>query len=266
VARPTVAAAEPLPTSLVDIGDGLSLYVDDRDSLGLREHGCYEPYETGLLLALIGPGSVVLDIGANIGYHTVQFARAVGPSGRVYAFEPDPDNLRVLERNLHHNRLPNVTVVPKAVAASSGTLHLYRSNENRGDHRVYDSGDAREAIQISSMVIDDEFGDITGHVSLVKLDIQGAEPHALQGMIRFLDRHPEAWIATELWPFGLERSGSSLAGYLSQLRSLGAALLRIDEGRRRLSPLDLAWLSETVTVERGNHTNLLLPRRDWVRR
>jgi hypothetical protein len=85
-------------------------------------------------------------------------------------------------------------------------------------------------------------------------------------MRQLLDRHPEAWVATELWPLGLERSGSSVGEYLDLLRSLGGALLRVDERRRCLQPLDLKWLAETVTVERGNHTNLLIPRRDWVQR
>ena len=88
----------------------------------------------------------------------------------------------------------------------------------------------------------------------------------MAGMQRFLHAHPEAWIATELWPAGLKRGGSSLEDYVTQLRALGAALLRIDEPRRRLVPLDLDWLAKTVTLERGNHTNLLLPRRDWVSR
>lgn len=248
------------------IGDDLFLEVDDRDSLGLLDTGTYEPYETSLLLSLAEPGSIVLDIGANVGYHTVQFARAVGPSGHVYAFEPEPDNLRVLRHNVRVNGFANVTVVPKAVAAASGTLRLYRSTENGGDHRVYDSGDARDVIEIPAVAIDDELAHVNGHVSLVKLDIQGAEPMALAGMSRLLSGHPEAWIATELWPAGLTRAGSSVELYLSRLRALGAALLRIDERRQRLAPLDLDWLADVVTVERGNHTNLLVPRRDWVRR
>jgi FkbM family methyltransferase len=240
--------------------------VDEQDSLGLLATGDYEPYETSLLLSLATPGTTILDIGANIGFHTVQFARAVGPTGRVFSFEPDPDNLRVLGHNVRTNALANVVIVPNAVAATTGPLELFLSTENRGDHRVYDSGDGRHAIRIDAVAIDDVLAQVAGPVSLIKLDIQGAEPMALAGMQRFLAKHPEAWIATELWPIGLLRSGSSLEEYLAQLRALGAALLRIDERRRRLAPLDLQWLTETVTVQRGNHTNLLLPRRDWIRR
>ena len=266
------AAARPLAATWhrgegpVLVGPEAYLRVDDLDSLGLLEAREYEPYETGLLMALATPGSVVVDIGANIGYHTVQFARAVGPTGRVFSFEPDPDNLRVLHHNIRTNALDNVVVVPKAATSEAGTLRLFRSTENRGDHRVYDSGDGREAVVIDAVAADDVLMNVAGPVSVVKLDVQGAEPAAMAGMQRFLHAHPEAWIATELWPAGLKRGGSSLEDYVTQLRALGAALLRIDEPRRRLVPLDLDWLAKTVTLERGNHTNLLLPRRDWVSR
>jgi len=248
------------------IGDGLYLRVDDLDSLGLLGVREYEPYETSLLMTLAVAGSTVLDIGANIGYHTVQFARAVGPAGRVFAFEPDPDNLRVLRHNIRTNNLSNVVVVPKAVAQRSGRIDLFRSADNRGDHRVYDSGDGRDSINIETIAVDDLLSDLAGQVSVVKLDIQGAESGALRGMQRFLQEHPEAWVATELWPIGLQRSGSSVDEYLSQLRALGAIRLRIDERHRRLVPFDEAWLAEHVTATRGNHTNLLLMRRDWIRR
>jgi FkbM family methyltransferase len=240
--------------------------VDERDSLGLLTNGAYEPYETTLLLSVCRRGSIVLDIGANVGYHTVQFAQAVGPDGHVIAFEPDPDNLRLLAHNVRTNGLANVTIVAKAAAKESGARVLYLSGDNTGDHRVYDSGDARQSIEIEAVAVDELLTGLDRAVSLVKLDIQGAEPWAFEGMRSFLSEHPEAWVATELWPLGLHRSGSSTDVYLDQLRATGAAILRIDERRQRLVSLDLAWLSSTVTVERGNHTNLLLPRRDWVLR
>ena len=266
MAHPAAHPETGTETLPVDIAGGLCLHVDGHDSLGLRTRGGYEPYETGLLLALIAPGSVVLDVGANIGYHTGQFARAAGGAGHVFAFEPDPDNLGILRRNVAVNDCRNVTVVPKAAADRCARARLFRSADNNGDHRVYDSGDGRGAIAIDAVAIDDELSGVEGPISLVKLDIQGAEPAAVRGMRRLLDRHPEAWVATELWPLGLERSGSSVGEYLELLRSLGGALLRVDERRRCLQPLDMRWLAETVTVDRGNHTNLLIPRRDWVRR
>jgi FkbM family methyltransferase len=257
-------------------GDGVYLRVDSGDSLGLLRAGAYEPYETALLMRLARPGSIVIDVGANVGYHTVQFARAVGPAGKVYALEPDPDNLRLLRHNVRVNAFAHVEVVPRAASDETGALRLFRSDENHGDHRVYDSGDDRFAIDIEAVAIDDLFepddSDLPGGarrderpVSLVKIDVQGAEPRALRGMRRLLAAHPEAWVAAELWPAGLARAGSSADALLEQLRSLGGGLLRIDERRGRLVPLDPAWFAATVTVERGNHTNVLVPRRDWAR-
>jgi len=119
---------------------------------------------------------------------------------------------------------------------------------------------------IDAVAPDDVLGAVRGPVSVVKLDIQGAESRAIAGMEWFLGAHPEAWVATELWPVGLARSGSSVERYLSQLRALDRAILRIDERWRRLTLLDADWLAQHVTAERGNHTNLLLPRRDWTDR
>lgn len=262
--KPRLASSWRRADGHVLIGGGLYLRVDDLDSLGLLASREYEPYETSLLMSLVTPGSTVVDIGANIGYHTVQFARAAGPQGRVYAFEPDPDNLRMLRHNVRTNQLTNVVIVPKAASDVTGSLTLYRSSENRGDHRVYDSGDGRAALTIDAVAPDDVLSTVSGLVSVVKLDIQGAESRAVAGMQRFLHGHPQAWIATELWPVGLSRSGSSAEAYLTQLRALDRPLLRVDERRRRLTLLDSEWLASHVTVEKGNHTNLLLPRRDWV--
>lgn len=253
--------------AVVARGDGLYLRTDPHDSLGLVAHGRYEPFETALLLSLAEPGSVVIDIGSNVGYHTVQFARAVGPTGHVLAFEPDPDNARLLEHNVRTNALDQVTVVGQAAADRCGTARLFRSADNLGDHRLFDPDGVREAIVVDTVAVDDVFDrliDAGCSVSVIKLDVQGAEPLALGGLTRTIARHPEAWIATEFFPAGLAQAGSSPAAYLDDLRAFAGTLLRIDEGHRRLVPLDLDWLAETVTVERQNHTNLLVPRRDWV--
>ena len=56
----------------------------------IREEGVWEPYETSLVLAMLRPGDVFVDVGANIGYFTILAASAVGAQGMVFAFEPDP--------------------------------------------------------------------------------------------------------------------------------------------------------------------------------
>src|SRR5262245_57312412 len=71
---------------------GHRMLLDRRDSLNLSLNGIYEPLETHFVEELVPPGGCVVDIGANIGYYTLLCARWAGPTGQVYAFEPEPEN------------------------------------------------------------------------------------------------------------------------------------------------------------------------------
>jgi FkbM family methyltransferase len=242
---------------------GHVLHVDPGDTTGLGRPGGYEPFETEVLSWLVMPGATVVDAGANVGHYTLAFARAVGPEGRVIAFEPAPQTLRLLAHNVRVNGYRNIRIVPCALTAARASRRLFLSPDNQGDHRLHDDGKQRASVQVEAVALDDYLGRSTDPIALIKLDIQGTEPAALDGMQATLARHPEAWIATEFWPAGLASAGQSADAFLQRLHSLSSAILHIDERRRRLAPLDVAWLADTVTVERGNHTNLLLVPRAW---
>lgn len=242
---------------------GHVLHVDQGDTTGLGRPGGYEPFETEVLSWLVTPGATVVDAGANVGHYTLAFARAVGPEGRVIAFEPAPETLRLLTHNVRVNGYRNVSIVPCALAAARSSRRLFLSPDNQGDHRLHDDGRQRASVPVETVPLDDYLGRSTDPIALIKLDIQGTEPAALDGMQATLARHPETWIATEFWPAGLVGAGQCADAFLRRLRTLSSAILHIDEGRRRLAPLDEVWLADTVTVERGNHTNLLLVPRGW---
>lgn len=242
--------------------DGHYLRLDACDSLGLR-HGAYEPYERRLLESLIVSGTTVIDVGANIGLYTLLFARAVGDRGRVYAFEPEPENLRLLAHNLRTNGCGNVTIVPRAVASSTGTATLFLSTDNRGDHRLFDPGDGRRSMLVPTVALDEWFAGHAGAIALVKMDVQGAEMHALAGMRTLLERHTETWLALEYWPAGLRRAGASGEALLDALEALDRLVFRIDEEQQAVVPLRREWLAHKVTEAKGNHTNLLVTPR-WA--
>lgn len=89
------------------------VHLDPRDHLMRTElalYGAYEPYQVDVLRSVVAPGDVVVDAGAHVGLYTLWASRAVGRSGRIVAFEPDPDNRRLLERTLAVNRVENVDV------------------------------------------------------------------------------------------------------------------------------------------------------------
>src|SRR5207244_3754027 len=99
-----------LDEGLVDV-QGHKMLLDPIDTLGLSVRDVWEPLETKVVQNEVRRGSVVLDIGAHIGYYTLLMARLVGPQGRVFAFEPNPANYDLLRRNIQINSYRNVTAV-----------------------------------------------------------------------------------------------------------------------------------------------------------
>jgi FkbM family methyltransferase len=242
---------------------GHTLYLDPADQVvgpTLLRDGIFEPLETELVEREIGEGDVVLDMGANIGYYTLLFARLVGPQGRVFAFEPDPGNFRLLRRNVSLNGYHNAVLVHKAVSDRTGPLRLYVSKDNKGDHRIYDSQDGRRSVEIEATTLDDALADFEGRVTFIKMDIQGAEAHALRGMGRLLERLPAVKMVVEFWPIGLRRCGADPETYLHNLLQLGFKLWNIDEERQELRPTTPAELLAAYLPEKENYTNLFCVR------
>jgi FkbM family methyltransferase len=136
------------------------------------------------LRRLVRPGDVVWDIGANIGFYTLLFAMWVGPTGRVVAFEPDAENLAFLSENVERNALGRtVRIVPAAVSNRSGTGAL--AGEDSFTHRLV-AADAGGR-QVDTVGLDDFVRtEAEALPALVKLDVEGHEGPAVEGMERIL--------------------------------------------------------------------------------
>lgn len=232
-------------------GHRMTLDPDDTVvSKKLCAEGSFEHLETELVLRDVRAGDVVVDVGANIGYYTLLFARQVGQHGHVYAFEPDPHNFNLLRRNVLQNGYSNVTCVPCAVSDRSGAVRLYRNDGNRGDHRIYDSRDGREAVETACIALDDYFADVARPVNFIKMDIQGAEARALRGMQRVIERGAaDLRMVTEFWPRGLTLCGDDPRQFLEVLRSLGFDVGVIDETAGHILPADQQGLLARLPVE-----------------
>jgi FkbM family methyltransferase len=233
------------------------MFLDAMDSLGLYAKGIYEPLETSIVEHLVTPGDVVLDIGAHIGYYTLLFSSLVGESGKVFAFEPDQANFRVLEKNVAINRLSNVTLVQNAVSNLNGIAQLYVSRSNSGDHQMYRSDSERPAVDVASLQLDSYFDNEVHDISFIKMDIQGSEWAALRGMERLVGRLPRLRIMTEFWPSGLVRAGADPAEFLAWFSRNGFRLYEIGRRRRKLEEASISYLLSTLTPHRGNFANLL---------
>jgi FkbM family methyltransferase len=166
------------------------------------EHsGNYEVAETRFCEQLLRPGDVVIDGGANIGLYSMLFGRLVGESGRVVAFEPDPVNAGRLRSNLQLNGLSFVAVEEQALWSEPARVALNRFEPAFGpwhslgtpalEHPFRKGEIARpvDHVDVAATTLDAYCDDARiGHIRLLKLDLEGAEPDALAGAARLLDR------------------------------------------------------------------------------
>lgn len=163
----------------------------------------------------VSPGSLVIDIGANVGFFTRKFARWVGEAGQVVAVEPDAENFAHLTRILGQSKEgARVKARHGAAAAKDGILHLQRNEVHPGDHRLARDG---KGIEISAFAIDSLISEADmARVSLIKIDVQGAEMMVLQGAWRVIAASRPA-LFVELDDGALRSFGSSAAEVIDAL-------------------------------------------------
>jgi FkbM family methyltransferase len=206
----------------------------------LREQG-RERTLVRLLAAAVPPGGHVLEGGAHLGYVTVHAARATGPTGRVFVFEPNAAVHDVLLKNVAVNGVaPQVQLHGSALGANARRARFYASGDTSS---LFAAGADAAWIDVEVVRGDDA---VEGSVDVIKLDVEGAELDALRGMERlvggartiFLELHPEL----------LGRAGTSSAELLEWLAAHGFAVEWIDEARQRTAPLSEPWSEEYVNL------------------
>ncbi|MDB5875808.1 MAG: FkbM family methyltransferase [Ramlibacter sp.] len=209
---------------------------------------------------LIAAGDVVLDIGANIGAHTLQLAKLVGPAGRVLAFEPTDFAFRKLQRNIELNPglASRITAYNCFLAAQNGDPlpdSIYSSWPLIAEPELHAKhlGRAMPTKSASTRSVDSvlaEAGDPP--VRLVKLDVDGFECEILRGAAKLLSVQKPLFVM-ELAPYVLEERGASLGELLSLLTSNGYRLY--DERTQQPLPSDAAPLQ--VLIADGESINVI---------
>lgn len=244
--------------AMTQIGGNI-MYLDYNDTLDLSIRGSYEPFEADLFKNEIQPGDIVLDIGAHIGYYTLIAAQLVGSGGRVFAFEPEPKNFSLLEKNIKINNYSNIVAVQKAVSDKSATLKLYLAENNSGDHRIYDPNDGRSKfINIEVVKLDDFFKDYN-RINVVKIDVQGAEGGVLKGMENLIQYNKNIKIFTE---FGISEKGNMFRippmEYLKLLKRFGFCVIyHINEKTKKFEFFNINSLIKRYPFQLDETVNFL---------
>jgi FkbM family methyltransferase len=184
-------------------------YLSDDSYIGCQMvHDNCEPVESALFAKTLSPDSVVLDLGANIGYYSLIAATRLNPSvGRVYAFEPQSLNYQLFVRNLELNNITCVTPINAAVGRESGVQRLYLCKRdgvvlNHGDHRLWrmDEHELEEFEEVPVVRLDEMLADVHWAPTIVKMDTQGWEYEILQGMTDFLNKRSPLYLFAEFSP------------------------------------------------------------------
>lgn len=176
----------------VTLSDWLSCLLYFCGSSSRRSRAVYEPDTVEFVSQWLRPGDTVLDVGANVGYYTLIAAAAVGPAGRVFAFEPFDTTAGLLERSVEANRLQGmVSVVRSAVTDRTGEVVFhpgtYATSNTTGSIIASPLANADDGVSVPGVCLDD-FADAESlaTVRLVKIDAEGAEPLIISGAQRFL--------------------------------------------------------------------------------
>lgn len=190
----------------------------------IKTHGFWEELETLVLTKIIHPGNIVLDIGANAGYYSVLFSKAVGEQGKVFAFEPEVNNYKLLKANLLINDCWNVWHHQKAVSDHIGNAKLFLSSDNLGDHRLYHTGE-RKSYEVSMIPLDFYFSD--EHIDFIKIDTQGSELNILRGMKKIIEKNKlHLACLMEFSPGILKLANIALEELMEELNALDARLYK----------------------------------------
>jgi FkbM family methyltransferase len=175
----------PLSGVGLPVGAPLVMQLRPRDGTNkaLFLYGVCEIAETRLVQSLLRVGMTFADIGANIGYYAMLAGRLVGPDGRVFAFEPNPEIHGRLVENARLNGLANVTTSTEAVTDHEGTVTFYASAtpENSGISSTIPGAGLGEARIVPATTLDAFAARIGRKLDLVKIDVEGAELQVLEG-------------------------------------------------------------------------------------
>ena len=163
----------------VDIA-GFRLALDRADASVSSQiiEGAYEPHVEATLDRLLQPGDVFVDVGANVGYHTVRASHAVGQSGRVVAIEANPENARLIAHTIGVNAMTNVEVVPIALSDNRGHVVFGTHVGSNGGFLNPASSSSGQGTLVPTFAMDD-IG--LEKVSVIKIDVEGAEALVIDG-------------------------------------------------------------------------------------
>ncbi len=196
--------------------------------VGSSNHGCwlgsYEYKKRKIFEKLVSKGNIVFDLGAHVGFYTLLSSVLVGKNGKVFAFEPNPENLIYLKKHLKINNCKNVEVVEAAVLDKEGEF-LFEKGNCSSEGKISSSGE----LKVKGIYLDKFVSEKKVNPDCLKIDIEGSEFLALKGAEKTLTNfHPIIFLSTHGKENSLKCSKflKSL-GYSKQIIDVGEEIWKI---------------------------------------
>ncbi|WP_447762569.1 FkbM family methyltransferase [Sphingopyxis panaciterrae] len=203
------------------------MFVDTQD-IGIASHlmmdGFWEMWVTEAMLRAVRRGSVVIDVGANLGYFTLLLADLTGPEGRVLSFEPNPKLAGLLDKSLQVNGFTGFTDLHRiALGAGESALRLEVQDSSPGGGRVLLPGAERSPNTTTEVEVPVRRLDTIGHAlaaEFIKIDVEGFEQQVWHGMTGILKQKKPLTIFME---FTVQRYADA-EGFLAEVLAYGFSL------------------------------------------
>jgi len=201
----------------------------------------YEKETCLLFKKIIKPDMVIVDLGAHIGYFTKLFSKLVGKNGVVYAFEADPENFQILQRNVKNLR--NVRIYQMAITDHAGMIDFYHCEEKAGCHSILPNVPLNFKMRKITVPASDLetilLKEGVTKFDMIKMDIEGGESAAINGMENILKQNHDMSIVVEFAPDWITTAGNNPLNFLKKLASFGFTIFAIRTNQLvKLNPND----------------------------
>lgn len=230
-------------------GHRIFVYTQD---LGLTPHiimsGIWEWAIEHAILKLVDPGMTVIEVGCNMGYHTLAICDRLGPDGKFYGFEANPEVFKLLRWSVDHNGfMPRAKLFNNAATQVPGEVQFTFDRSAVGGGHVMTNGvNSGEIITVKGIPLDDALPDVA-NVSLLRMDVEGFEPLVIRGAKQLLTRSPDLKIVVE-WSVAMMGERVDLSEFLDEMAALGFKAFTID-GHSNFNPIDKAGLLNSPHCE-----------------
>ncbi len=202
----TYSQISKLPYLTMD-GLKITMPVEGEDNQAIKEiindyvihvmqNRTYEPETIKVIRDLLKEGDIAVDVGASIGYVTMNIAKKVGPSGHVYAFEPTDNQFKYLEANIKANELENITPYSLAAWDKEESDFVRRDDVSDNKNKIQTNAGI-DRTKLRGVVLDDILPE---KIDFIKMDVDGSEPRALSGLIKTFERNPQLKLVIEYYP------------------------------------------------------------------